>query len=156
VRPSRSASRRRGPPGAAGDGVPARSRNHAGPLRRAAHRTLRKRMRVRSVGVAIVRLAGRHLDAFRVQFRSGNAHPKPLPMSRGTIVSDQTVTCWIGRTEPATTREHRIKHSDLRALFDKPGKGLAQAPLGLILPCTEAALKISAGGVHRRKCGGRQ
>lgn len=45
-------------------------------------------------------------------------------MYRGPIVSNETTICWICLTNPATTREHRIKHSDLRALFRKPGRGL--------------------------------
>jgi hypothetical protein len=39
-------------------------------------------------------------------------------------VPDNAALCWICKENPATTREHRIKHSDLRSIFGKYGRGL--------------------------------
>jgi hypothetical protein len=39
-------------------------------------------------------------------------------------MADDVSLCWICRKDPATTREHRIKHSDLRSIFGKHGRGL--------------------------------
>src|SRR5262249_26228062 len=47
-----------------------------------------------------------------------------LELGMGSNVSEpDKPVCWICRTNPATTREHLIKHSDLKALLRKDGKG---------------------------------
>jgi hypothetical protein len=66
-----------------------------------------------------------------------------------TVTNDVPV-CWICQENPATTREHRIKHSDLRSIFGKHGRGLPfyyhdlQQPNQLVQSLNARVLKAPA------------